>query len=75
MKNRLVQPPGEHEARHLVEQMAVLLQAAILVRQGPAPVADAFIATRLSDYPGFVYGGSGAKMDVNAILARAMPAL
>ncbi len=75
MKNRLVQAPAEHEARHLVEQMAVLLQASILVRQGPAAVADAFIATRLSEHPGFVYGGSGVKMDVDAILARAMPAL
>ena len=75
MKNRLVQPPGEHEARHLVEQMAVALQASILVRQGPAAVADAFCATRLPDRPGFVYGGSGAKMDVDAILDRAMPAL
>ena len=75
MKNRLVQAPPEHEARHLVEQMAVTLQAAILVRQGPAAVADAFIATRLSDRPGFAYGGSGAQMDVEAILNRAMPAV
>lgn len=73
LKNRLVQPPGEHEARHLVEQMAVALQASILVRQGPAAIADAYCATRLSDYPGFVYGGSGAAMDVEAILNRAMP--
>ncbi len=75
MKNRLVQPPPEHDARHLVEKMAVLLQASVLLRQGPAAVADAFIATRLSDYPGFVYGGSGAQMDVETILNRAMPAV
>lgn len=75
IKNRLVQPPGEHEARHLVEQMAVALQASILVRQGPAAIADAYCATRLSDHPGLVYGGSGAEMDVEAILNRAMPAV
>ncbi len=75
MKNRLVQPPGEAEARHLVERMAVVLQAAILVRQGPAAVADAFVATRMSEYPGFAYGGSGAEIDVDAILNRAMPAV
>ena len=74
LKNRLVQPPGEHEARHLVEQMAVALQASVLVRQGPAAIADAYCATRLSEYPGFVYGGSGAEMDVEAILSRAIPA-
>ena len=74
LKNRLVQPPSEHEARHMVEQMAVALQASILVRQGPAAIADAYCATRLAAYPGFVYGGSGAEMDVDAILSRAMPA-
>jgi putative acyl-CoA dehydrogenase len=75
IKNRLVQPPGEHEARHLVEQMAVALQASILVRQGPAAVADAFCATRLADRPGFAYGGSGIAIDTAALLDRAMPAV
>jgi len=55
--------------------MATALQAAVLVRQGPAAIADAYCATRLSERPGTVYGGSGAKMDVNAILTRAMPAV
>ena len=73
IKNRLVQPPGEHEARHLVERMAVALLAAILVRHGPAAAADAYCATRLAGSPGFVYGGSGIAFDTDAILDRAMP--
>ena len=73
IKNRVVQPPPERDARHLVEQMALALQAAVLQRHGPAAVADAFCATRLADSPGFVYGGSGVHFDVDAILARAMP--
>jgi putative acyl-CoA dehydrogenase len=34
----------EGNARRLAEEMAVLLQAALLVRHGPAEVADAFVA-------------------------------
>ncbi len=73
IKNRVVQPPAERDARHLVEQMALALQASVLLRRGPAAVADAFCATRLADRPGFVYGGSGVHFDVDAVLARAMP--
>src|SRR5581483_5772158 len=36
LKNRLVQPPDERFARRLVEDMAVALQASLLVRFGPA---------------------------------------
>ena len=75
IKNRIVQPPAERDARHLIEQMALALQASILLRRGHAAVADAFCATRLADRPGFVYGGSGIHFDVDAVLARAMPKL
>ena len=75
IKNRVVQPPAERDARHLVEQLALALQASILLRHGHAAVADAFCATRLSDRQGFVYGGSGIHFDVDAVLARAMPKL
>ena len=73
IKDRVVQPPAEQGARHLIEQMALALQASILLRRGSAVVADAFCATRFADRPGFVYGGSGVQFDTDAILARAMP--
>ncbi len=73
IKDRVVRPPAERDARHLIEQMALALQASILLRRGPAAVADAFCATRLADRPGLVYGGSGIKFDSDAILARARP--
>jgi putative acyl-CoA dehydrogenase len=75
MRDALMQVPPESEARRLVERMALLLQASILVRHAPSYVADAFCATRLSDRPGFSYGALNAKIDTAAILARAMPSL
>jgi len=36
-------------------------------------ISDAFCATRLAAHRGFAYGALDAKIDVDAILARAMP--
>jgi len=46
----------EIRARRITERLAVALQAALLVRHGPAPVADAFCASRLDDDWGATYG-------------------
>ena len=73
LRDRLVQVPGEDQARHLVEQMAVALQASVLARHAPACVADAFCATRLAAHAGSAYGAFDAKIDTAAILKRAMP--
>jgi putative acyl-CoA dehydrogenase len=75
LRDRLVQVPGEGDARRLVERMALTLQASVLVRHAPSYVADAFCATRLGERPGFAYGAVDAKIDAPAILARAMPAI
>ncbi len=72
LKDRFVQTPDEHEARHIVERMAVTLQASLLLQYAPAAVADAFCATRLGAAPAFAYGAL-ASIDSDAILARAMP--
>ena len=50
------QTDREMRARRITESMAVLLQAALLVRHGPEPVADAFCASRLDDDWGWTYG-------------------
>jgi putative acyl-CoA dehydrogenase len=73
LRDRLMQVPVEDQARHLVEQMAVALQASVLVRHAPAFVADAFCATRLSGHSGSCYGAIDARIDTAAILKRAMP--
>jgi putative acyl-CoA dehydrogenase len=75
LKDCLVQPSGEAEARRLVEDMAVTLQASLLARHAPPAIADAFCATRLCERPGYAYGALGAKIDTDAILARALPVM
>jgi putative acyl-CoA dehydrogenase len=65
----------EPQARQLVEQLALALQASILVRHAPAAVADAFCASRLSDHPGRQFGVLPRGLDLLAICARARPAL
>jgi putative acyl-CoA dehydrogenase len=67
---------GHHEealARRLAETMALALQGAILVQNAPGFVSDAFCATRLCDRPGLSCGALDAKIDVDAVLSRAMP--
>jgi putative acyl-CoA dehydrogenase len=65
----------EARARHLVEQLALALQASLLVRHAPPAVADAFCASRLSDHPGRQFGVLPNGLDLAAICARARPAL
>ncbi|MFZ1996038.1 MAG: acyl-CoA dehydrogenase family protein [Solirubrobacteraceae bacterium] len=65
---------GQFEARRLVEDLAVALQASLLVRHAPPAVADAFCAGRLSGDRGRVYGTLPAAVDAQAIIERALPA-
>ena len=72
IKQRLASPIAEADGRRLVEELALALQASLLVRYIPAAIADAFCASRLSDRPGMAYGAVDAQIDTDAILARAM---
>ncbi|MGA9860324.1 MAG: acyl-CoA dehydrogenase family protein [Solirubrobacteraceae bacterium] len=60
-------------ARALVEDLAVALQASLLVRHAPPAVADAFCAGRLTGEHGRVYGTLPAGVDAAAIIERALP--
>jgi len=73
VKARLTGRQDESLARHLAETMALALQGAVLVRSAPSFVADAFCATRLCDRRGLTCGALDAKIDVDALVARAMP--
>lgn len=61
------------EARRIVEDLATALQASLLVRFAPAPVADAFCAGRLGG-GGRAYGTLPAGLDLAAIVDRALVA-
>jgi putative acyl-CoA dehydrogenase len=74
LKADLASTPDEAAARRLVETMALMLQAALLVQHAPSAISDAFCATRLSAESGVSYGAHAEAIDVAAILTRAMPA-
>jgi putative acyl-CoA dehydrogenase len=63
---------GEAEARRLARDVALLVQAALLQRSAPGAVFDAFCAGRIGDASD-VFGALPAGLDLDAIIARAMP--
>ncbi len=63
----------QFEARRIVEELALALQASLLVRHSPPAVADAFCAARLNGEGGRVYGTLPARTDARAIIERAFP--
>ena len=64
---------AELRARRIVEQLATVLQGALLVRYGDPAVADAFIASRLGGDWGHAFGTLPAGVDTAAIVKRATP--
>ncbi|TQF06007.1 isovaleryl-CoA dehydrogenase [Kitasatospora acidiphila] len=61
----------EYRTRRVVEQMAVTLQAALLVRHAPAAVADAFCASRLGGDHGAAFGTLPTGVDTETLISRA----
>jgi putative acyl-CoA dehydrogenase len=59
------------QARRLVADLALGLQASLLLRHAPDAVSDAFIGSRLGAARGHLYGELSAGADLDAILARA----
>lgn len=65
--------PLEFRARAIVGDLALALQASLLVRFGHPAVADAFTTTRLGRDWGTVFGTLPHGTDTAAILERAVP--
>ncbi|MFC4496370.1 acyl-CoA dehydrogenase family protein [Streptomyces ovatisporus] len=63
----------EARARRLVERMAQVLQGSLLVRYAPAPVADAYCASRLGGDWGAAFGTLPHTLDLPSIVERARP--
>ncbi len=72
LEARLAAGLGENQARWAAERMALVLQGALMVRNAPPAVSDAFVATRLAGDWGRSYGTLPAGADVEAIVARQM---
>jgi putative acyl-CoA dehydrogenase len=56
----------------LVERMALMLQASVLLRGG-SPMAEAFCRSRLWREHGLVFGTLPAELNFAAFLERALP--
>jgi putative acyl-CoA dehydrogenase len=64
----------EAGARWMVERLAVVLQASLLVRHAPAEVASAFLATRVSGGGGALFGTLPiGRRSTQEIVDRALP--
>jgi putative acyl-CoA dehydrogenase len=63
----------EVEARRLAQDLALAVQAALLVQTAPAAVSDAFCASRLGGDWGHAFGTLGAGTDFDSIITRARP--
>jgi putative acyl-CoA dehydrogenase len=61
----------QFQARRIVEDLALALQASLLVRDSPTAVSDAFCAARLAGDGGRAYGTLPAGADAQAIIDRA----
>jgi putative acyl-CoA dehydrogenase len=65
----------EGGARWMVERLAVVLQASLLVRHAPQPVSSAFLATRVAGGGGALFGTLPiGRRSTQAIVDRALPA-
>ncbi|MEW5888707.1 MAG: isovaleryl-CoA dehydrogenase [Pseudomonadota bacterium] len=70
----LMKPDGiEARARRITQNLALALQAALLIRHAPPYVAETFCATRLSQDWGYAFGTLPKNTDFDAILKRAWP--
>ncbi|GAA4151543.1 acyl-CoA dehydrogenase family protein [Actinomadura keratinilytica] len=75
VKDALADPATiELRARRVVERLALVLQASLLVRHGHPAVADAFCATRLDGDWGAAFGTLPPGLDLAAIIDRARTA-
>ena len=63
----------EYRARHVVDGMALAIQAALLVQHAPPAVADAFCRSRLQGEGQRQYGTLPRGVDCAAIIERATP--
>jgi len=64
---------SEVEARRLAQDVALAVQASLLVQTAPAAVVGAFCASRLGGDWGNAFGTLGAGTDFDSILQRAQP--
>jgi putative acyl-CoA dehydrogenase len=75
LRKDLHTPPEQREmqARRFVQRLVLTTQASLMLRHTPAPIADAFITSRIDAECGRVYGTLAAPALQRQILDRAWP--
>jgi len=63
----------ESQARMLVRDLVLALQAALLIKHSPPAIADAFSASRLAGEGASAFGTLPRGLDLRAIAERAAP--
>lgn len=72
LKDALADPADlAYRARQITQDMALALQARLLLSAGNAAVAEAFLASRLGDEDGRVYGNLPRGLPVTELIERA----
>ena len=64
---------AEFRARRIVEKLALALQAAVLLKNAPNYISDAFCNSRLANENNSSFGTLPVGTDVKKIIARSMP--
>ena len=77
LRDELAAGPGQPEAgaRRLVEQLARVWAASLLVEGDHPPVADAYLASRIAGDHGALFGTLPSGLPLAAISARSIPTL
>ncbi|HXD39927.1 MAG TPA: isovaleryl-CoA dehydrogenase [Ramlibacter sp.] len=70
---RVQEMATELEARRLAQDVALAVQAALLLQTAPSTVFAAFCESRLAGDWGYTFGTLGGGTDFDAIIRRAMP--
>ena len=73
LPDRIEDLTSELQARRLAQEVALLIQAALVCQSAPNAVADAFCDSRLAGHWGQSFGTLAAGTDFDGIIDRAMP--
>jgi putative acyl-CoA dehydrogenase len=73
LPTRIEEMANEVEARRLAQDVALAVQAALLLQTAPAAVFSAFCDSRIAGNWGQSFGTLGAGTDFDTIITRAMP--
>jgi putative acyl-CoA dehydrogenase len=73
LPGRVEEMATELEARRLAQDVALAVQAALLLQTAPAAVFSAFCDSRITGNWGQTFGTLAANTDFDGIIARAMP--